>query len=127
MLTAAIIHFYWALGGKYGLASAGPSIEGKNNFIPSKWLIFVVAVLLFCIAALAILLAQPSVSFFVNLHYIGYFVSVVFIVRAIGDFKYVGFFKKAYNSNFAYLDTKYFSPLILFLGIAYGLLSTYGA
>ena len=35
----------------------------------------------------------------------------------------VGFFKKIYNSNFATLDTRVFSPLCLLLGISYGFLA----
>jgi hypothetical protein len=123
MAVVALFHFYWAFGGTYGLMSAGPSIEGKDDFIPPKWLIFIVACLLAGLAILAHQLIwtwEPLVDY---LDYLGYLVAIVFVVRAIGDFKYVGFFKKIYNSPFAHLDTRYFSPLILFLGIAYGAMS----
>lgn len=126
MLTVALLHFYWAFGGKYGLMSAGPSLEGDKDFIPSSILIFAVAVMLLGLAVLAIQLVSPIALLKEYIHYIGYLVSVIFIIRAVGDFKYVGFFKKVYNSNFATLDTKYFSPLVLFLGISYGVLSGYG-
>ena len=126
MLIAAVFHFYWAFGGKYGLKSAGPDLENGKIFVPSRWLIFIVASLLFGLAILSIQLFSPMGPLKGYIHYLGYCVSFILVVRAIGDFKYVGFFKKVYNSNFATLDTKYFSPVILFLGISYGLLSVSG-
>jgi hypothetical protein len=41
----------------------------------------------------------------------------LFILRAIGDFKYMGFFKKIKNTKFGQNDTKYFAPLCLIIGI----------
>jgi len=126
MLLISLLHFYWAFGGSYGFRSAGPTIENGDNFIPSSILIFVVACLLLGLAALSVQLVWPWQPFKEYIYYAGYFISLVFIIRGIGDFKYVGLFKKIYNSNFAKLDTKYFSPLIILLGIAYGVLSKYG-
>lgn len=126
MLFVSALHFYWALGGKYGLKSAGPSLEGIKDFVPSGKIIFVVACLLLGLSILAIQLVNPSDIIKNNVKYFGYCVAFVFIVRSIGDFKYVGFFKKVYNSPFAKLDTKYFSPLILFLGVSYAVLAVYG-
>ena len=39
----------------------------------------------------------------------------IFLLRAIGDFRYVGFFKKTKATKFADLDTKYYSPLCILL------------
>lgn len=44
-------------------------------------------------------------------------IGAIFILRAVGEFKYIGFFKKMKNSQFARLDTKYYSPLCLFIGV----------
>ena len=127
MSLVALLHFYWAFGGNYGLKSAGPSLEGDKNFIPGRILIFIVACLLVALAVLSTQLIWPWQPFEGFVIYVGYLVSVILIIRGIGDFKYVGLFKKVYNSNFATLDTKYFSPLILFLGIGYALLAMFGA
>lgn len=126
MFLVALFHFYWAFGGNYGLSSAGPSFEGKESFVPGSILIFFVACVLLGIAVLSILLVFPSQLFGGVTPYLGYLASLVFILRGIGDFRYVGLFKKVYNSKFSKLDTKYFSPLIILLGIAYGLLAKYG-
>jgi hypothetical protein len=41
---------------------------------------------------LAIQLVSPIKAFKEYIHVIGYIVSALLIIRAIGDFKYVGFF-----------------------------------
>jgi hypothetical protein len=50
-----------------------------------------------------------------------WFIPSVFILRAIGEFNYVGFFKKIKHTEFAKADSKIFSPLSLGIG-AVGLL-----
>ena len=47
-------------------------------------------------------------------------IGIVFLIRAIGDFKYVGFSKKVKGSLFAENDGRYYSPLCLVVsGIAF--------
>jgi hypothetical protein len=41
----------------------------------------------------------------------------IFILRAIGEFNYVGFFKKIKQTKFGQNDAKYYSPLCLTIGI----------
>jgi uncharacterized membrane protein YdbT with pleckstrin-like domain len=50
MTIVALFHFFWAFGGTYGLKSAGPIIEGKEDFMPEAVLIFVVACMLLGLA-----------------------------------------------------------------------------
>ena len=42
----------------------------------------------------------------------------VMLARAVGEFRYVGFFKTVRNTRFGQLDTRFYSPLCLFLGLA---------
>ncbi len=44
-------------------------------------------------------------------------IAVIFILRAIGEFKYVGFFKKIRDTPFGQMDTNYYSPLCLLIGV----------
>jgi hypothetical protein len=39
-------------------------------------------------------------------------------LRAVGDWKYVGFFRRASESAFAYWDLRLYSPLCLFIAVA---------
>jgi hypothetical protein len=47
--------------------------------------------------------------------------ALVLLLRAVGDFRYVGFFKSVRNSRFATMDTWCYSPacLALSIGVAY--------
>ncbi len=44
-------------------------------------------------------------------------IAFVFLLRAVGDFRYVGFFKKAGNDVFSRMDTALYSPLCLIFSI----------
>jgi len=46
----------------------------------------------------------------------GWTIPIIFILRAMGVFKYVGFFKKIKNTDFGKNDSKLFSPLCLAIG-----------
>lgn len=123
MGIASLIHFYWALGGKTGLQDAGPTLEGDTAFTPGRFITFIVACLIMLLALLALLLHWSWQPVQILVPYAGCLVATVLVIRAVGDFRYVGFFKKVYNSRFARLDTRVFSPLILLLGIAYAILA----
>lgn len=123
----SILHVYWAYGGRWGSVAAIPSRVGeyKPAFTPSKMGTLIIAILL--LFACFILLVQGG-----YIHY--YFIpntiirvgcmvcAFVFIIRAIGDFKHVGFFKKINHTVFARNDTWLYSPLCLLFGLTYTLL-----
>ncbi|MCC9071085.1 DUF3995 domain-containing protein [Flavobacterium sp. F-65] len=119
-LFLSIIHVYWGLGGKWGNDAAIPTNENNEKVINPKLkecMVVAIVLLLFCLLVLKksemILFNIPS-----WLQEYGLLsISILFIVRAIGDFKYVGFFKKIKTTKFAQMDTKYFSPLCLLIAI----------
>ncbi|RZK64111.1 MAG: DUF3995 domain-containing protein, partial [Pedobacter sp.] len=41
----------------------------------------------------------------------------IFLLRSIGDFNYVGFFKKVKHTPFGKNDTMYYSPLSFGIGV----------
>jgi len=47
--------------------------------------------------------------------------AVVFAARAVGDFKYVGFFKSIKGTTFALWDTRVYSPLNVVVAALAGL------
>lgn len=47
----------------------------------------------------------------------GWLIPLIFLLRAMGDFKYIGFFKKVKETDFAVRDTRFYSPLCLFIGL----------
>lgn len=116
----ALLHFYWAVGGATSGVSAIPTVEGKQAFTPSAFgtvlvaLAFVVAVLVVAGQFGYLGTFIPRWIFRTGL----YVISILFLLRAIGEFKLVGFFKQASDSSFAYWDTWLFSPLCLFIAIS---------
>jgi glucan phosphoethanolaminetransferase (alkaline phosphatase superfamily) len=117
----AAIHFYWAFGGKLFLNAAIPTNEKSEAkvFSPSPLATLFVA-LIFCALGIFVLLKAGLVLFPLLLWMSNYglgFIAFVFFVRAIGDFKYAGFFKKTTNTLFAKMDTKYYSPLCLAVAV----------
>jgi Protein of unknown function (DUF3995) len=117
------IHIYWAMGGKWGMNAAVPThATGKSIFSPSPLATLIVAFGLF---TMGIIQLKEIVSFLDSIsnpifRFVEFAIAFVFLVRAIGDFKYVGFFKKRIGTLFYYNDTKFYSPLCLLISIATG-------
>ncbi|MEP7318094.1 MAG: DUF3995 domain-containing protein [Panacibacter sp.] len=110
------IHFYWGLGGKWAAKAVIPTKEDKEKGRrPKLSESFIVALGLFGFGIFILVkteilsLALPAVL----LDYGIWVLSLLFLLRAIGDFKYVGFFKKIKTTEFGRLDTIYYSPLCL--------------
>ena len=120
-LTTALLHFYWAAGGGAGKVAAVPHVGEKPLFVPSKLSTIAVGVALLGMGAMvlwrinAISLPFPRVWSTVGTSLI----AVAFTLRAVGEFKYVGFFKRVRGTQFARMDTRFYSPLCL--GVAVGM------
>ena len=126
LTIAGLFHFYWAFGGKIGLDRAIPTKDGKALLNPGKVITIIVGLIILGFAWVAYLLYfkdLSSISYGKQIIYAGWFLSGIFIVRAIGDFHTVGFFKKINSTKFAEFDTKYFTPLILFWGVVFTILT----
>ena len=117
------LHIYWGFGGKWG---NGAVIPTKNVNIkvmmPEAFTTFIVALGLFGFAVL-VFLCSVDFDFVIPkwldiVHKYGLWViASIFILRSIGDFNYVGFFKKYKTTKFGLNDTKYYSLLCLTIGI----------
>ncbi len=115
------IHFYWLAGGKWGLASSLPSNPSTHDFIlkPSILATMVVAfgLLLFAFITLGNARTFPFGFEPRYFRWGNLVVSIIFLIRALGDFKYVGFFKRIRETPFAEMDSKFYSPLCLIIAI----------
>ncbi len=116
----SLIHVYWAFGGTLWVNAVIPTkIANEKAMNPPKILTFLVAMV---ISGFPVVYAEKIQLFTLGSmptwlkEYGLYVVASIFLIRAIGDFNYVGFFKKVKATEFAINDTKYFSPLCLFLG-----------
>jgi Protein of unknown function (DUF3995) len=120
LLVLGLIHVYWSLAGSGASKAAVPEVEGRPAFRPSRSATFAVALALFAAAALVGSAGRVAPAW-LNLPYARMLTEVLgltFLVRAVGDFRLVGFFKRVRGSTFARLDTLVYAPLCLILGIA---------
>lgn len=112
-------HCYWALGGSLGKAAAIPEVNGSPVFMPSALGTAFVGLALISFAALIagasglleMPIPRPVLGGF------SYGLAILMLVRAVGEFRLVGFFKRVRGSEFAQWDTWVYSPLCLFLSI----------
>jgi hypothetical protein len=125
LLIIAAVHVYWAAGGKAGKGAAIPSANGRAVIKPSVFGTAMVAVALCAMAALLALrigwLDLPALpGHGVVVETATWLVAAAFALRAIGDFRYVGFFKRIRDSRFARLDSLAYSPLCALLALLIG-------
>ena len=118
-LVLGAFHFYWFFGGTWGLDKVIPTKGAKTESLQiPKFATLLVGLgltacgLLYLCKSNLLSLALPSWIF----TYAFWAIPIVFILRSIGEFNYVGFFKKIKDSDFAKADSKIFSPLCLFIG-----------
>ncbi|HZS05293.1 MAG TPA: DUF3995 domain-containing protein [Blastocatellia bacterium] len=115
----SVLHIYWALGGRWGSGAAIPAIDDKRAFNPSPGATLAVAAALL-VAMLTIIgrLGLWGTSLPKWIFSLGTWgITLVFLLRAVGDFRLVGFFKRVRGTDFACWDTRLFSPLCLLISI----------
>ena len=115
----ALWHVQMALRPTAGESGAIPSKDGKPLFVPSRAATLLIAVVLLLFAVLVAATAgalQVGVAPDV-LSWLSYALALGLLARAIGEFRYVGFFKRVRGSRFARLDTLVYSPLCLLLAV----------
>ena len=121
----ALWHFRMALLPGSGTSGAVPTVEGKPLFVPSRKATVAVGVALLAFAGLvaatsgAIAVALPQVV----LRWLSFALAAGLLARAVGEFKYVGLFKRVRGSRFATLDTFVYSPLCLLLSMGVALVA----
>lgn len=120
LMLIGCVHLYWAIKGTGNRGVVIPEKDGKPIFQPSRLGTAAVAVGL--IFASALVAGQATGYEFKLLpeivHIMCWLFVVVFLARALGDFHYVGLFKKSHMTTFAYCDTAIYTPLCLFLGLS---------
>ena len=118
-LFLSSLHFYWGLGGRWGSEAVIPAKDNNLNvMMPGPLPTFIVALGLLGFG-LFILIKSELINLSSPLwleKYGLWIIAGIFILRAIGEFKYVGFFKKIKQTKFGQKDTKYYSPLCLLIG-----------
>lgn len=123
----AFVHIYWASDGDIGSLKVIPVSNGRPVFIPGVAETLIVALILACFSLVALALGfygliSADLQPYVKASALA--IGVVLILRATGDFKYVGFFKRVRGSSFAKYDDWIYSPFCLLAGSTYIFLVT---
>jgi hypothetical protein len=122
LLVIALFHFYWLIGGKFGRDAVFPSLKGKAASRARRPVMTLIAALGFCLLAYFTLGADRVLGIYIPAQGLKYglpLLAFIFAMRAVGDFKYVGFFKKERTGSFARNDTRIYAPLSLFMGVVF--------
>lgn len=119
-LLLSILHFYWAFGGQLWFLDVLPSnLSGSKRVNPGMMSSLIIA---FGLLFLALITLGNRGLFHKNIKakYFRYgtlVIAIIFFLRVIGDFKFIGLFKTITQTRFAINDTRFFSPLCLFIGL----------
>jgi hypothetical protein len=117
-----LLHVYWALGGKWAVGAVIPTnTNGRKLFNPGSLgtLIVALGLLLFMMTDLNYS-GLIAFDFSKNITRYGILgICIIFLMRAVGDFNNVGFTKQRTQSEFAKMDTRFYSPLCLFIAITH--------
>jgi hypothetical protein len=120
LFTIASVHFYWGLRFMEGEEVLVPEHEGRPAYVPrhSEFLDVAMALILSSVIIAArggfVHSALPEAW----THAATFAIGIALLARAVGDFRYVGFFKRVRDTAFAEWDTRLFSPVALLLGLA---------
>jgi hypothetical protein len=119
LVAISALHVAWAAGWTWGLAAALPEVDGKPAFHPSRALTLLVAVAFAGGAVVAGLTQLPDAPMWVT--WLSRAGAVVCGLRACGDFRWAGLFKRERRTTFARLDDALYTPLCVLLSTGFAL------
>jgi len=124
LAALTIMYIYWFIGGKNSIQYFFPSNSSlrRNRVKPKKWKLFLTAIVL---AAMTWLNVEQIEYFVINpvLHeevflWGNRIISIIFLLRAFGNFTYIGFTKTFRDSTYAKLDTYIYSPACILVAVS---------
>ena len=121
LIGLGIVHFNWVIGGKFGFVESLPTKENGERILNPKKIDSAIVGIGLTAFGIFYILKSGVIEYNTPewiMRYGSWIIPVIFILRAIGEFKYVGFFKSVKKTDFGKLDTKLFSPLCLIIGIS---------
>lgn len=120
LLGLAAVHVYWAVRGVGTTAGVPSRADGTPLFRPGRISTLGVAVALgtaaFLVAGHAELVEVALSPVLLRVGVWG--VAAAFAARTVGEFRYVGLFKRVRDTPFARWDTRLFTPLCAAIAIA---------
>jgi hypothetical protein len=115
--TISLLYLYWALGGMWLTDKSAPVVDGKPLIRMSRTSALGAACATFMLAAVPVISMRPLLRKCMLA-----LIMAAFAYRAVGDFRYMGFFKSVNNSSFSRWDTRVYSPFALLVSVLAGFL-----
>ncbi|MFK7936756.1 MAG: DUF3995 domain-containing protein [Saprospiraceae bacterium] len=123
--SLGLLHFYWAAGGEWALRGAIPTAFTDTFFDPKRLIAtrlatLVVAIGLFAFGYITLTHLEdiPKMIPQLWLNIATLAIAAIFLLRAIGNFDYCGFFSKDGTDEFSKRDRAIYSPLCLYLSLS---------
>lgn len=127
LIIIGLLHVFWVMGGSWGLNAALPNNDDSSMPVLRPGMLGTLFIALLCFFASLLLLVQIDFFSHIQSSHLSKWLciagGIVFLLRAIGEGKYVGFFKKIKHTRFAKQDTTIYSPLCVWLGLIFLLAS----
>ena len=130
LTVLGLFHLLWAAGIKTGSTAALPERNGRPLFQPGRGATILVAGGLFG-GALTLLvrlgMVRTPLPARVSARYSAsgcWLLATLFGVRAIGEFQYVGLFKRVRGTAFARWDTRLYTPLCIVISLGSALVAS---
>jgi len=118
-VALAALHFFWAVGGGSSVDGFVPTDGGRPLFTPGPIASATVGAAL--LAAVLVVACREGLFCFGMPEWMArmgiWVIAALFAARAIGDFRYAGFFKRVRGTRFAARDTWVFSPLCMLIAL----------
>lgn len=121
LFVVSLLHVYWAFHGTWGKGAVIPERDGKQVFSPHSGMTLLIAALL-AFAGVILLVRASYIPFRINAFLLesgAWICAVVFALRVVGEFNYVGLFKRKRDTTFAKMDSCLYVPLCAFLSLAF--------
>lgn len=123
LIFVSLIHVYWAFGGRWGIGATLPVKEDGASTVIVPSMLITLLVSFFLLIFSIILWAQSG---YLPFYHPGaltkwgcILIASIFILRTIGDFHYIGIFKKIKGTKFSKYDRSMYIPLCLYLAISF--------
>ncbi|MES0490782.1 MAG: DUF3995 domain-containing protein [Leptospirales bacterium] len=111
------IHIYWASGGTKGIKVAIPENE-KGPLFKAEFGGTIFIAIIFVIGSLLVIIDIYKIDLIFLQRYLYYIIGPVFFARVIGEFKYVGVFKRVNKTDFAKYDNFIYIPLCFSIALS---------
>ncbi|WP_345272293.1 DUF3995 domain-containing protein [Flaviramulus aquimarinus] len=119
-ILLGLIHFNWVIGGKFGFIESLPTKRNGERVLNPKRIDSAIVGIVLIVFGLFYIFKSGLIAYHLPkwiMKYGSWLIPLIFILRAVGEFKYIGFFKSVKKTKFGKLDTKLLSPLCLIIGV----------